>query len=125
MQCEARFVHQELLRARLETEARSKGKSNLTLGGMLLHNHMRTCAVFFCCCWRVYAASAAASGTQIFDAKNALDVPRLSDLAGTWLTYRRGLGHPSDPVEWDAPKHGIALPTANSELGSMIADENV
>ena len=51
--------------------------------------------------------------------------PSLDELAAEWQDYHRGLGHPSDPPSWKAPKHGLALPTANSELGSAIADENV
>eukprot|EP01050_Picozoa_sp_SAG11_P016845 SAG11_NODE_2348_length_3485_cov_1.358535_4_plen_250_part_00 len=49
----------------------------------------------------------------------------LGSLAGDWQAHHRGLGHPSDPPAWRAPKHGLALPTANSELGSVIADENI
>lgn len=51
--------------------------------------------------------------------------PALQSLAAEWQQYHRGLGHDSDPVSWAAPKHGLALPTANSQLGSVIADENV
>ena len=51
--------------------------------------------------------------------------PALESLAAEWQQYHRGLGHESDPVSWAAPKHGLALPTTNSELGSVIADENV
>ena len=48
-------------------------------------------------------------------------VPALQSLAAEWQPYHRGLGHTTDPPEWGAPKHGLALPTANSELGSVIA----
>ena len=54
--------------------------------------------------------------------------PALGSLAADWQPYFRGLSHPSDPRSpgWrGAPKHGLALPTANSELGSVIGDENV
>jgi hypothetical protein len=57
-------------------------------------------------------------------AKRAMPPP-LQDLSGQWQLHHRGLGHPSDQPSWRAPKHGLALPTANSELGSVIADENV
>jgi hypothetical protein len=40
-------------------------------------------------------------------------IPDLDTLAGTWQEL--------EPV----PRHGFGLPTANSELGSVIADENV
>ena len=54
-------------------------------------------------------------------------VPSLQALADNvnWVQYRRGLGHPTDDPSWGAPRHGIALPTANSLMGSVIADENV
>jgi hypothetical protein len=55
------------------------------------------------------------------------DVPSLEELAKnvSWVPYHRGLGHPSDEPSWRAPLHGIALPTSNSLVGSLIADENV
>ena len=54
-------------------------------------------------------------------------VPSLSTLAESisWVQYHRGLGHATDDPAWRAPLHGVALPTANSLLGSLIADENV
>eukprot|EP01047_Picozoa_sp_COSAG01_P011964 COSAG01_NODE_530_length_15875_cov_27.779982_12_plen_477_part_00 len=53
--------------------------------------------------------------------------PSLEELAkgSQWVEYQRGLHHPSDPAGWRPPRHGIALPTSNSLLGSVIADENV
>ena len=35
--------------------------------------------------------------------------PSLETLEAEWQAYHRGLGHPSDPPEWKAPKHGLAL----------------
>lgn len=56
------------------------------------------------------------------------DVPSLKALSAnvSWIPYRRGLGHSSDDPSWGgAPLHGLALPTSNSLVGSLIADENV
>ena len=64
--------------------------------------------------------------TALLTLARALSPPLLDTLAAEWQPYKRGLGHPTDPPEWGKPpKHGIALPTANSEVGSVIADENV
>ena len=54
-------------------------------------------------------------------------VPTLAQLADSaeWVEYHRGLGHSSDSPLWNAPLHGLALPTANSLSGSVIADENI
>jgi hypothetical protein len=39
----------------------------------------------------------------------AREPPSLETLEAEWQAYHRGLGHPSDPPEWKAPKHGLAL----------------
>ena len=49
-------------------------------------------------------------------------VPDLSTFISSWTPHLRGLGHDSTDA---APLHGLALPTANSQYGSVIADENV
>ena len=51
--------------------------------------------------------------------------PRLGQLPAAWVDYHRGLFHPTDPLDWRPPRHGVALPTSNSLHGSVIADENV
>ena len=49
----------------------------------------------------------------------------VEDTAGTRDTSAGKSRGASAPGWRGAPKHGLALPTANSELGSVIADENV
>jgi len=55
----------------------------------------------------------------------AYNLPSLESLSGDWQTYHRGLYPDVDPPEWKGVPHGIALPTANSLVGSLIASENV
>jgi len=53
------------------------------------------------------------------------ELPSLSSLSSSWQTYHRGLYPDIDPTSYDSLPHGIALPTANSLVGSLIASENV
>ena len=78
--------------------------------------------------WMMHGPKPAAEWDSAQAATHGLAaVPSLEALADkvSWVEYRRGLGHTTDDPSWRPPRHGIALPTANSLMGSLIADENV